>query len=147
MHCKTYRNKVFPEIEKKYISTGQIAYVIREYIGNKQDLDASILARCSANSVNYTKLIDQIFKQQELLYDRNYRELLTNIGILEGVTAQQYDSCLNNDALIETLLTNTMIAVREQSFQGTPSIFINGRLYQGVLSLKELINTIDKELK
>ena len=41
-HCVHYHQKIFPEIQKKYIDTKKIAYVTREFIGNKQDLDATI---------------------------------------------------------------------------------------------------------
>ena len=48
-HCVDFRNKIFPKIKEKYIDTGKILYILREFIGNKQDLDAAILARCDGN--------------------------------------------------------------------------------------------------
>ncbi len=45
-HCAYYHQTIFPELKKKYIDTNKIAYVVREFIATKQDLDAAILARC-----------------------------------------------------------------------------------------------------
>jgi len=39
-HCVTARHKIFPVIKERYIDTGKIAYVMREFVGNKQDLEA-----------------------------------------------------------------------------------------------------------
>ena len=44
-HCAYYHQTIFPELKKKYIDTNKIAYVVREFIATKQDLDAAILAR------------------------------------------------------------------------------------------------------
>ena len=59
-HCVHYHQKIFPEIKAKYIDTNKIAYVIREFIGNKQDLDATILARCSGHTDTYLKFLEVI---------------------------------------------------------------------------------------
>jgi len=55
--CRNYHLEVFPQIKSKYIDTGKIAYVMREAVGNRVDLDASILARCKGDTGSYLKLI------------------------------------------------------------------------------------------
>ena len=59
-HCSSIHQKIFPTLKEKYIDTGKIAYVMREFIGNKQDLDASILARCNGNKDQYFKIIETV---------------------------------------------------------------------------------------
>ncbi len=56
--CRNYHLEVFPQIKSKYIDTGKIAYVMREAVGNRVDLDASILARCKGDTGSYLKLIE-----------------------------------------------------------------------------------------
>lgn len=60
--CRNYHLEVFPQIKSKYIDTGKIAYVMREAVGNRVDLDASILARCKGNTGSYLKLIGGVTK-------------------------------------------------------------------------------------
>ncbi len=96
-HCVYYHKKTFPLIKKKYIDTNKITYVNREFIGNKQDLDATILARCAGNEKSYHKFIDVLLSQQRnWAYSKNYREILTNIGTLGGINRPKIRSCLNN---------------------------------------------------
>ena len=101
-HCAYYHKTIYPEIKKKYIDTNMIAYVTREFIGNKQDLDASILARCLNDKESFFKYTEVILQQQESWsVSSKYRELLTNIGQLGGISPEKYSECLNDNSLVE----------------------------------------------
>lgn len=102
---------------------------MREFVGNKQDLDASILTRCLGNKEKYFQFIETILSSQDYwAYSKNYRQELTDIGIKRGVSKDQYTKCLADDAVADTLMKNTMLAMKAPNFIGTPSFFINGNL-------------------
>jgi protein-disulfide isomerase len=146
-HCNVVHQKIFPTLKKKYIDTGLIAYVMREFVGNKQDLDASILARCLSNKEQYFQFIETILSTQDYwAYSKNYRQELTDIGIKGGVSKDQYTKCLVDDELAGTLMQNTMLAMRTPNFIGTPSFFINGQLFKKEYSLDGLSKAIDDKL-
>jgi protein-disulfide isomerase len=147
-HCVSYHKRTFPEIKAKYIDTNKIAYVFREFIGTKQDLDASILARCTGDTATYVKFMDVILQQQDnWIFNKNYREILTNIGQLGGVSAEQYANCLNNEKNIQALLENTRLAAKSPRFIGTPTFFINGEHFTKPYTFEELSKAIDESLK
>ena len=128
-HCSSIHQKIFPTLKEKYIDTGKIAYVMREFIGNKQDLDASILARCNGNKDQYFKIIETVLATQEIwAYSWNYRQELSKIGDQVGVEQEQYTKCLAEELAVTTLMENTKLAATTPSFVGTPSFFINGDL-------------------
>lgn len=140
-YCLYYHQKIFPKIKEKYINTNKIAYVIREFIGNKLDLEASILARCSGSTNTYLKFLEVILKQQYIwTCSKNYREMLMNIGILGGISQENFLSCLNDQDKINILLENTKLVSNFPKFLGTPSFFINGK------ELKELDEVDEKSL-
>jgi protein-disulfide isomerase len=146
-HCVHYHQKIFPEIKAKYIDTNKIAYVIREFIGNKQDLDATILARCSGHTDTYLKFLEVILKQQNnWAFCKNYREILTNIGSLGGVSPENFSTCLNDQNKIKILMENTKLVTNLPTFIGTPSFFINGEQFNEKYTFEELSKAIDKEL-
>ncbi|WP_367364263.1 DsbA family protein [Candidatus Tisiphia endosymbiont of Nedyus quadrimaculatus] len=146
-HCAYYHEKILPELKKKYIDTNKIAYIIREFIGNKQDLDAAILARCPNDLDSFLKFQSVILAQQDKWGSSNrYRELLTNIAQIGGVSAETYAKCLSNNQIVETLLANTNLAASSQSFVGTPAFFVNGILTNGY-TLEILSRVIDKTLE
>ncbi len=146
-HCVHYHQKIFPEIKAKYIDTNKIAYVIREFIGNKQDLDATILARCSGHTDTYLKFLEVILNQQNnWAFSKNYREILTNIGSLGGVSPENFSTCLNDQNKIKVLMENTKLVTNLPTFIGTPSFFINGKQFNEKYTFEELSKAIDKEL-
>jgi protein-disulfide isomerase len=147
--CANADRNIFPVIKEKYIDTGKIAYVMREFVGNKQDLDASILARCDGSTAKYIQFKSIILsKQDDWAFGTDYRQRLESFAKLGGISKEQYETCLNSDALVKTLIENTQIAANLHNFIGTPSFFINGKLLdvrQGITA-NSIIQEIDKIL-
>ena len=148
-HCVNADREIFPVIKEKYIDTGKIAYVMREFVGNKQDLDASLLARCDGSTSKYIQFKSLILsKQDDWAFGTDYRQRLESFAKLGGISKEQYATCLNSDALVKTLIENTQIAANLHNFIGTPSFFINGKLLdvrQGITA-NSLSYEIDKIL-
>ena len=146
-HCNVFHQEVFPELKAKYIDTGKIAYVMREFVGNKQDLDASILARCSVDNEGYLKLMEVILStQEEWAFNKNYRQKLVYIGAQGGITEEQYKKCLADDSWTEVFIKNAKLAANTPNFIGTPSFFINGELISVTLSKEQFFNKIEQKL-
>lgn len=143
-HCVIFRKKIFPELAKKYIDTNKIAYVTREFISNKQDLDATILARCEGSVESYHNFMKVILEQQDSwAFSKNYREILTNIGTVGGVNPEKYANCLNDEGKIQILMENTKLIAKEPQFIGTPAFFINGKKYNNPYTIEELSKAIE----
>ncbi|RYE06603.1 MAG: protein-disulfide reductase [Rickettsiaceae bacterium] len=146
-HCAYYHKNVFPVIKAKYIDSNKITYVIREFIGNKQDLDAALLARCTGDKDSFVKFTNILLQQQESWSLTNkYREILTNIGQLGGVSPQKYSECLANNELVELLISNSKLVAREPKFIGTPAFFINGVQFISNYSVEGISEVIDQYL-
>ncbi len=145
-HCAYFHKAIFPELQKNYIDTGKIAYVIREFIANKQDLDATILALCGKRE-NFTKMLDIFLQQQDSwAFHTNYRDILTNIGQLSGVTPEEYAKCLADEELLGRVIGQSRAVTRVPQFIGTPSFVINGALYNKAYTYQNLSSAIDEAL-
>jgi hypothetical protein len=104
-HCREYHLKIYPELKAKYIDTGKIAYVMREFVGNKQDLDASLLARCKGDKDSYLKLTEHLLLNQETWgFSKKYRENLFAIAAKYGISKDQYNECLNDETKAKVLI-------------------------------------------
>lgn len=146
-HCSYYHKTIFPELKKKYIDTNKIAYITREFIATKQDLDAAILARCKGDINNFMQFHNIILEQQDKwAYSNKYRELLTDIGQLGGITPEEYKKCLSDDKITETLIANTNFIARTPKFIGTPSFFVNGVQTENY-SIASISTAIDKAIE
>lgn len=146
-HCNYYHKNIFPDIRTKYVDTNKIAYVIREVVGNRLDLEASVLARCSGNKDDYLKFIEVLLEHQENWISNNHKEVLTNIGQLGGISPASYAACLNNEQLVEILITNTKIAAKASKVLATPSFFINDVQYSGSYSVKAISEALEIALE
>ena len=148
-HCVTAHHKIFPVIKERYIDTGKIAYVMREFVGNKQDLDASILARCKGSNEKYMALKDLVLsKQDEWAFGRDYRKSLESFGKSVGISKEEYALCLQDESIIQTLINNTTAAAKLDNFIGTPSFFINSKWLDGKygVTTEIIIEELEKNL-
>ncbi len=146
-HCADYHLNIFPELKRKYIDTGKIAYVMRECVGNKQDFDASLLSRCKGNIESYQKLTSHLLHtQNDWAYSKDYRVSLYKIANDHGISDKQYDTCLGDDIKAKILFDNAKLLIADVDFIGTPSFYINGKLYKAEYSKDGLSEAIDSEL-
>lgn len=146
-HCSEYHLKVFPELKRKYIDTGKIAYVMRECVGNKQDFDASLLSRCKGDTESYQKLTSHLLHtQNDWAYSKDYRTSLYKIANDHGISNAQYDLCLNDDIKPKTLFNHVKLLASDTDFIGAPSFYINGALFKAEYSLDGLSEAIEGEL-
>lgn len=146
-HCAGYHKRIFPDIKAKYIDTKKIAYVLRECIVYKQDLEAAILARCKGGAENYLKFIEVILSQQNSWsVSQNYHQMLTNIAGLGGISPENFVKCLEDPEKTGILLENTKLVSNFPGFRGMPGFFINGEQFTGRYTVAELSAAIDKHL-
>ena len=147
-HCAYYHENIFTKIKKEYIDTGKIAYVLRYFIWTKQDLDGAILSLCDKEKfVPFTNILYS--RQNSWAFDKNYREILTNIAQLGGVSPEQYANCLNDEAITEKLLMQTKLfgeKMKTDNIAGTPAFIINGQVISQSHSFKNISAEIDKIL-
>jgi protein-disulfide isomerase len=147
-HCAYFNKAVLPGLKKKYVETNKIAYVTREFISNKQDLDAAILQRCTTSKETFLKFQAIILEQQDKWAgSAKYRTLLTSIGQIGGVSPESFEKCLKDDKIAKILLENTNFISQSPKFIGTPAFFINSEPVSEGYGLDILSKKIDKALE
>jgi protein-disulfide isomerase len=80
-HCAAFAQNAFPMLQSKYIDTGKVRFVSREFPLESKAAAASMLARCAANG-DASKFFDAImmlFRQQQDLIERT-TDTLTAVG-------------------------------------------------------------------
>ena len=141
-HCAHFHNTTFEEFREKYVDTGEVHFVFREFPLNAPAYAAAMIARC-APADRYFDVVARYFADQdEWLTADNLRAATLDIAKEFGFTEQSFDACLSNQALFAGL---EEVKTRAVSFgvQATPSFFINGRKFEGALSLAELESHLD----
>jgi protein-disulfide isomerase len=148
-HCAHFQENTFPEIKKRYIDTGKVRYIFREFPLDTLAAAAFMLARCAGekDSSKYFAMVDTMFRQQATWAVEKPLPPLMAIAKQAGFTEKTFDACLANQKLLEGIEKVRQRAVDKFKVQSTPSFFINGTLATGALSVDEMAKLIDPLLK
>lgn len=148
-HCATFTEKTFPDIKKKYVDTGKVRFIFREFPLDNLAAAVFMLARCNAetNSDKYFAFIDTMFRQQRTWAVEKPLEPLLTISKQAGFTQETFNACLSNQKVLDGIEAMRQRAVDKFKVQSTPSFFINGKLYTGALSVDEMSKIIDPLIK
>jgi len=147
-HCAAFEQNVFPMLKSKYIDTGKVRFVFREFPLDIKAAAASMLARCIAgdDAGKYFGAIDLLFKQQDQLMDQT-KDTLKLIGKQAGMNEQAVESCEKDQALLDKLKADQAFAFEVLKVNATPTFFINGEMVKGAMSFEELDQKIKALLK
>jgi protein-disulfide isomerase len=147
-HCAAFGENVFPMLRSKYIDTGKVRFVFREFPLDIKAAAASILARCIAkdDSEKYFGAVEILFKQQERLIAQT-KDTLMFVGKLNGMSEQDVATCQRDRAQFEKLNADQQYAVQTLKVDSTPTFFVNGERLKGAMSFEELEERIKPLLK
>jgi protein-disulfide isomerase len=148
-HCAAFNEAVFPKIKSEYIDPGKIRYVFREFPLDIKAAAGSMLARCIAkdDAQKYFTVVDLLFKQQNEWVMKNTTETLTRIGKQAGLSQQQVEDCLKDQALLDKISADQKYANEVLKVNSTPTFFINGEMIKGETSFEEFDKKIKSLLK
>jgi len=138
-HCAAFAENVFPMLQRKYIDTGKVRFVSREFPLDVKAAAAAMLARCAANgdAPKFFEATMMLFKQQQELVEHT-TETLTSIGAHFGMSQAQVDSCVKDDAVLDKLQADQNFAYKQLKVEATPTFFINGEQFKGSMSFEEM---------
>jgi protein-disulfide isomerase len=147
-HCAAFGQNVFPMLRSKYIDTGKVRFVFREFPLDIKAASASILARCIGkdDSEKYLAAVETLFKLQDRLMAQT-RDTLMYVGRQYGMSEQDVETCEKDQAQFDKLTADQQYAVRELKVAATPTFFLNGVRMQGAMSFEELEERIKPLLR
>jgi protein-disulfide isomerase len=147
-HCAAFDENVFPMLKSKYIDTGKVRFVFREFPLDIKAVAASMLARCIAgdDAERFFGAVDTLFKLQDPLLGQT-KETLKLIGGQSGMSEQAVDACEKDQALLDKLKADQAFAFDVLKVDATPTFFINGEMVKGAMSFEELDKKIKSLLK
>lgn len=141
-HCAHFANTTFPELKTKYIDTGKVRYILREFPFDPRAEAAFMLARCSKD--NYFPMVEVLFKQQESWAGvQDAKSALLQISKLAGFSQEFFEACLTDQKLLDDVREVQKRGAEEFKVDSTPTFFINGQTYKGAMSIEEMSAIID----
>jgi protein-disulfide isomerase len=144
--CRHFAMTTFPELKKRYIDTGKVRYIFREFVLDDVDAFAIMLARC-ADKEKYFPFVETLFETQEQWGVKNAIPALMGIAKQVGFTEDSFNKCAANLPLRESIISQRDRARDKFKVISTPTFFINGRIRSGDMPIEKLEQFIQPYLK
>lgn len=146
-HCAAFEADTFPMLKSKYIDTGKVRFVLREFPFDPYATAAFMLARC-VGADKRQAMVELLFAQQKnWAYAEQPLQGLTNVVKQTGMTQDQFNACLRDRKLYDQVNAIRDNAAKKFDVEATPTFFVNGKKVEGELSPTELDNLLTPLLK
>jgi protein-disulfide isomerase len=145
-HCASFHNDTYKAFKERYIDTGKVKLIYRDFPLDGIALRAAMMARCTIDQ-RYFGLVGVLYKNQHK-WTRAGDPLaeMANIGRLAGINDAIFDACMASEELLDGVLR-----IRQQGtadgVRSTPTFIIDGTVYPGSRSIDEFAQIIDVLLK
>jgi len=137
-HCANFHNKVFPAVKEKYIDSGKVRFVMREFPLDKLAVAASMLARCAGGDKTFPLISALFAKQDEWAFVRgNPVPELFKLAKQAGFTQESFDKCLTDQKLMDDIVKIRSRAADNFGVGSTPTFFVNGKKMTGAPTIEE----------
>ncbi|MCZ7660703.1 MAG: DsbA family protein [Xanthobacteraceae bacterium] len=145
-HCASFHKTTYPELKKRYIDTGKVRFIFREFPLDPLAAGAFMLARCAGEG-KYFPMVEMLFDHQDQWAVRQPLPPLLALAKQAGFTEQSFNSCLQDDKLLKQVEAVRDRGAKEFGVNSTPTFFINGKIEKGALTIQQLESKIEPLLK
>jgi protein-disulfide isomerase len=147
-YCERWYSSVMPDLKTKYISTGKIKFVYRDFAFLGPDSNtAAEASHCAADQNKFWQYHDYLFSHQgqegsSWATADHQKEFAQAVGLNTAL----FNSCLDGGKYKQEVLDETA-AGRTYGVSGTPTVFVNGTAIVGAQPTATFTDAIDAALK
>ncbi len=149
-HCAHFDMDIFPQFKQHYVDTGKVFFIFRVFPLNAVDVAAESMARCLPED-NYFQFLDLLYRNQPKWDPDGYNipdvhAALVQMGKVAGMTAEQVDRCIANQAEAKRVQDVGTDAQTRYGVSGTPTFVMNGQIHGPFIDFKQMQGFIDPML-
>ena len=145
-YCQWFHKNVYNRLKPDYVDAGKVRFVARDFPLNAPAIQATVLARCAGRD-RYFTFVDVLFTTfDDWASSYDYADKLAQLGELGGVSRDQFEDCLADKALENSIFQSIADGQTEYSVSGTPTLVVNGEKYDGKMTFDALAKHIDRLL-
>lgn len=146
-HCAAFHTKVLPELKKKYVDTGKVRFIMREFPLDNLAAAGAMLARCAGPEKAHG-VMDVLFQRQDDWIVRgNPLPKLFEVVKAQGFTQESFDKCLTDQKMLDSITSARAKASEKFGVNSTPTFFINGKRLTGAPTVAEFEKALEPLLK
>jgi protein-disulfide isomerase len=137
-HCAVFDHDVLPAFKAAYVDTGKARFIFREFSRNALDAAAFVLARCVGDDKALATIQLLFTEQEKWAFVDNPLEALIAAMRPTGMSHDKAMACLKDQSKADAMHKIVDTAVATIKITGTPTFVIDGKVYDGELSMSEL---------
>ena len=133
-HCANFHTTVFPTLKEKYVDTGKVRFIMREFPLDNLAAAASMLARCAGEGKSFP-LISALFAKQDdwaFVQGRPACRSCSSSPSRPASPQESFEKCLTDQKLLEDISAVRSRAADTFGVNATPTFFVNGKKLNGV---------------
>ena len=147
-HCAHFHTTVYPALVAKYIDTGKVRFIMREFPLDTLAVAASMLTRCAGGEKTIPLLGVFFAKQEDWAFERaNQIPGLFKIAQQAGFTKDSFDKCLTDQPLYDKIVQGRDRASKTFGVDSTPTFFINGKKLADAPTIEAFDKAIAESVK
>lgn len=124
-HCAQFHRDILPEIQKKYLDEHKTQLIVVDMLMNKPNLMGAMLLRCAPD--DKTETIETTLYDNQLTWaldENKARAYLAEVALDNGISAGEFENCLNNKELAKTIVTEQERMSRLYDVKHMPTLII-----------------------
>lgn len=125
-------------LQKEFGKDLSISFVHKPLDFHQQAKSAAIASYCAGKQELYWPFLRNVFKNQNNLSDQNIDTIARNIGVRD---LGGFDLCRRSQEALKAIETEIQVS-SAVGVQGTPYVFINGKLFKGAYPYEEFAKEI-----
>ena len=136
-HCAHFAKEVLPELKRKWIDTGKVKLVFRDFPLDQLALRAAMIQRCAPPDRFYAFAETFFADQAQWVMADDALAALARLAALGGMSKSEFDACLKDTALENHILQQRLVASKNLGVEATPTFFINGSKFAGAPTMAD----------
>lgn len=142
--CASFHRNTLPQIEEKYINTGKVKLVYRDFpfSFHPNAQKAAEAAECAADQGKFWEMHDIIFENQKAIDIDNLKQYAVSIEINNVL----FNDCLDSNRYSEEVKKDFSDG-SDAGVTGTPTFFINGERLVGAQPFEIFTEVIERKLR
>ncbi|MGV6871418.1 DsbA family protein [Pseudochelatococcus sp. B33] len=145
-HCAAFHNETFDAFKEKYIDTGKVRFILREFPLDDLALLGFMLARFKGND-HYYPVTSLLFEQLGKTWarpgdDKPLDSLLATVR-QAGITQEDFNATIQDRRIYDGVVAVRDAAAQNFGVNATPTFFINGKRHPGALTIGDLDKAIE----
>ena len=141
--CAQFHTDTMPDIFTKYVETGKVRFIYRDFPLDNVALGAAMITQCLDDRLHYG-FVQMLYKQQaRWTASADPVGAVARLAQLAGLNAERANACLSDTGLRDIIVAGQNAASTDFQIGVPPSFVIDGETIAGVLSLSDFEDIIE----